>query len=185
MKIRQLQERDQDLKKARKWSTRNKRPPFYKIRNCGYVIKSLWSQWNDLRLKNGILYRVSKQGGTLRAVIPFCEKRNIIQQSNDDKTLAHLGVGEALAKIKEKYYWPGIRKDLRGYVVECEPCSKRKCLLQKNRDLMKKQAPGCSVRRCNWQKVFEKREQGRQPPEYSITHKMMNGTTWNRGLLRL
>ena len=97
MKIRQLQVRDQDLEKARKWLTRNKRPPFYKIRNCGYVIKSLWSQWNDLRLKNGILYRVSKQDGTLRAVIPFCEKRNIIQQSNDDKTLAHLGVGEALA----------------------------------------------------------------------------------------
>jgi hypothetical protein len=26
-------------------------------------------------------------------------------------------------------------------------------------------------------KVFEKREQGRQPPEYSNTHKVMNGTT--------
>ena len=104
MKIRQLQVRDQDLEKARKWLTRNKRPPFYKIRNCGYVIKSLWSQWNDLRLKNGILYRVSKQDGTLRAVIPFCEKRNIIQQSHDDKTSAHLRVREALAKIKGKYY---------------------------------------------------------------------------------
>jgi alpha-D-ribose 1-methylphosphonate 5-triphosphate diphosphatase PhnM len=66
------------------------------------VIKSLWSQWNDLRLKNGILYIVSKQDGTLRTVIPFCEKRHIIQQSHDDKTLAHLGVGEALVKIKEK-----------------------------------------------------------------------------------
>jgi hypothetical protein len=29
------------------------------------------------------------------------------------------------------------------------------------RDLMRKQAPGCPVRRCNWQKVFDKREQGR------------------------
>jgi hypothetical protein len=56
MKVRQLQERDQDLEKTRKWSTRNKRPLFYNIPNYGYVIKSLWSQWNDLRLKNGILY---------------------------------------------------------------------------------------------------------------------------------
>jgi len=75
-------------------------------------------QWNDLRLKNDILYRVSKQDGTLRAVIPFCEKRNIIQQSHDDKTSAHLGVGETLAKIKEKHYWPGIRKDVRGYMAD-------------------------------------------------------------------
>ena len=51
-----------------------------------------------------LYFIVSKQDGTLRAAIPFCETRNIIQQSNDDKTLAHLGVGEALAKIKEKYY---------------------------------------------------------------------------------
>ena len=132
-----------------------------------------------------VYFILSKQDGTLRAAIPFCETRNIIQQSNDDKTLAHLGVGEALAKIKEKYYWSGIRTYLRGYVAGCEPCSKRKCLLQNNRDLKKKQAPDCPVRRCNWQKVFEKREQVRQPPEYSNTHKVMNGTTLNRGLLRL
>ena len=124
-----------------------------------------------------VYFIVSKQDGTLRAAIPFCETRNIIQQSNDDKTLAHLGVGEALAKIKEKYYWSGIRTYLRGYVAGCEPCSKRKCLLQNNRDLKKKQAPDCPVRRCNWQKVFEKREQVRQPPEYSNTHKVMNETT--------
>ena len=55
MEIRQLQERDQDLVKVRDWFSKNKRSPFHKIRNHGYVIKSLWSQWNDLILKNGIL----------------------------------------------------------------------------------------------------------------------------------
>ena len=89
-------------------------------------------------------------------VIPFCEKRNIIEQSHADKTSAYLGVGETLARIKQKYYWPGIRNDVRSYVASCEPCSKRKCLLQKNRDLMKRQVLGCPVRRCNSQKVFQK-----------------------------
>jgi len=42
---------------------------------------------------------------------------------------------------------------------------------------MKRQVPGCPVRRCNSQKVFEKREQGRKPPEYSNTPKVINGTT--------
>ena len=113
-------------------------------------------------------------------VIPFCEKRNIIQQSHADKMSAYLGVRETLARIKQKYYWPGMRKDVRRYIVcvaSCEPCSKHKCLLQKNRDLMMKQVLGCPVRRCNSQRVFEKREQGRQPPEYSKAHKVMNGTT--------
>ena len=108
-----------------------------------------------------LYFIVSKQDGTLRAAIPFCEKRNIIQQSQADKTSAYLGLKETLARIKQKYYWPGIRKDVRSSVASCETCSQRKCLLQNNRDLMRKQAPGCPVRRCNWQKVFDKREQGR------------------------
>jgi hypothetical protein len=41
MEIRQLQERDQDLVKVRNWFSKNKRPPFHKVRNHGYVIKSL------------------------------------------------------------------------------------------------------------------------------------------------
>ena len=156
MEIRQLQERDQDLVKVHNWFSKNKRPPFHKARNHGYVI----------------LYRVSKEDGALCVVIPLCEKRNIIQQSHADKTSAYLGVRETLARMKQKFYWPGIRKDVRSYVASCEPCSKCKCLLQKNRDLIKRQALGCHE-----QKVFEKREQGRQPPEHSNTHKVMNGTT--------
>jgi hypothetical protein len=37
--------------------------------------------------------------------------------------------------------------------------------------------PGLSCAKMQFAKVFEKREQGRQPPEYSNTHKVMNGTT--------
>ena len=48
MEIRQLQERDQDLVKVRSWFSKNKRPPFHKVRNHGYVIKSLWA--DDLEL---------------------------------------------------------------------------------------------------------------------------------------
>ena len=76
MEIRQLQERDQDLVKVHNWFSKNKRPPFHKARNHGYVI----------------LYRVSKEDGALCVVIPFCEKRNIIQQSQADKISAYLGV---------------------------------------------------------------------------------------------
>ena len=62
-----------------------------------------------------MLYRESKNDGTLCVVIPFCERRRILQWSHDKKTSAHLGVRKTLARIKRKYYWPGICRD----VIKC------------------------------------------------------------------
>ena len=101
-------------------------PSFCEIKKYGFVVKCLRSQWNDLRLKDGILYRESKKYGTLGVVIPFCERRRILQQSHDEKTSAHLAVRKTLDRIKRKYDWPGMRRDVKVYVADRETCSKRK-----------------------------------------------------------
>jgi hypothetical protein len=52
--IQQLQEKDRDLNIAKKWLEKNERPSFCDIGKYGFVVgKCLWSQWNDLRLKDG------------------------------------------------------------------------------------------------------------------------------------
>ena len=52
--IQQLQEKDRDLNIAKKWLEKNERPSFCDIGKYGFVVsKYLWSQWNDLRLKDG------------------------------------------------------------------------------------------------------------------------------------
>jgi hypothetical protein len=107
----------------------------------------LRSQWNDLRLKNGILYRESKKYGTLGVVIPFCERRRILQQSHDEKTSAHLAVRKTLDRIKRKYDWPGMRRDVKVYVAGCEACGKRKGPSQRKRAPMKTQISGYPMER--------------------------------------
>jgi hypothetical protein len=107
----------------------------------------LWSQWNDLRLKDGILYRESKKYGTLGVVMPFCERRRILQQSHDEKTSAHLGVGKTLAMIKLKYDWPGIRRVVKVYVAGPEACGKREGPSQRKRAPMKTQISGYPMKR--------------------------------------
>lgn len=49
--IQQLQEKDRDLNIVKKWLEKNKRPSFCEIGKYGFVVKCLWSQWNDLRFK--------------------------------------------------------------------------------------------------------------------------------------
>lgn len=45
------------------------------------------------------------------------ERRKILEFAHDNKTLA---------RIKEKFYWPGVRGDTWSYIAGCSICNKRK-----------------------------------------------------------
>jgi hypothetical protein len=53
----------------------------------------------------------------------------VLRLTHDDATAGHAGVGPTLIRLSEWYYWPGMRKDVRDYVVSCVPCMKRKSAL--------------------------------------------------------
>ena len=59
-------------------------------------------------------------------VVPYSERRNVLEQYHDEKTSGHLGIKKTLSKIRAKYYWPGLQRDVRMYIAGCELCSKRK-----------------------------------------------------------
>lgn len=42
------------------------------------------------------------------------------------KTSGHLGVRKTLARVRERFYWPGLQADVRIYVTGCPQCRKRK-----------------------------------------------------------
>src|SRR6266511_1600895 len=44
---------------------------------------------------------------------------------HDDPTGAHFGTNIMLAKIRQKYYWPGMMKDVETYVRSCYQCQRR------------------------------------------------------------
>lgn len=45
---------------------------------------------------------------------------------HDDPTAGHLGRDKTLAKLSERYWWHGFRKDVSRYVASCESCQRRK-----------------------------------------------------------
>lgn len=44
----------------------------------------------------------------------------------DHPFFAHLGVAKTYKKIAERYYWPGMYKEIKNYVTSCTSCQKRK-----------------------------------------------------------
>jgi hypothetical protein len=44
---------------------------------------------------------------------------------HDDPTGAHFKTNIMLAKLRRKYYWPGMKTDVEGYVKSCYQCQRR------------------------------------------------------------
>lgn len=43
--------------------------------------------------------------------------------SHDNRSSGHLGVRKTLAKLRQRYYWPGLQEDVRAYIAGCNQCS--------------------------------------------------------------
>lgn len=75
------------------------------------------------------------------------ERRNILEIAHDNKTAAHLGIKQTLARIKAKYYWPGVRGDTWSYISVCGICNKRKHPIPKRRSPMQVEQSGYPMER--------------------------------------
>lgn len=57
----------------------------------------------------------------------------IIDQNHTGKANLHRGINETIRRIKDKYNWKGLTKDVENYIKNCEVCQKTK-ILRKNLD---------------------------------------------------
>ena len=125
-----IQDQDRDISMVKSWVQDGNRPEYSDISAESYAVKSLWSQWSRLAIKDDLLCRMWEEEGsktiTYQVIAPLTERRTILEHVHDSKTAGHLGVSKTLNKIRQGYYWPGLQSDVRSYVAGCQTCSKRK-----------------------------------------------------------
>ena len=117
--LRSLQDADAQIKRVKDWVLVNHRPEFSKISSEDRVLKSLWSQFNSLELMEGILYRrweISGRAKKMQAILPMSERRIALKMNHDKKSSGHLGVRKTIARIRQRYYWPGLQ-DMWGRIL--------------------------------------------------------------------
>lgn len=54
------------------------------------------------------------------------EIQNILKENHDSKLSEHYGFNKTYAKIKEQYFWPSIKSDIRKYIQSCHSCQMNK-----------------------------------------------------------
>lgn len=82
----------------------------------------------DFAIHNGLLYKhnYSPDGQRWLLVVPSSLRREILQCFHDHPTAAHFGLFKTYARIRQRYFWPGMYRTVANYVQSCAPCQLRK-----------------------------------------------------------
>lgn len=79
-------------------------------------------------MANGVLYRFHPEAETEEAqlVVPAHERKEILRAYHDDPTAGHYGVERTLRKIRDRYFWPGMYRDVAAHIKACAACQRYK-----------------------------------------------------------
>jgi transposase InsO family protein len=126
-----MQKEDSDIGKILFWlSSSDIRPPRDKVAAESPATRSLWLQWSQLYLKDGILFRKFIQTDNVTSydqlVLPSLLRNQVIKASHNAILSGHLGVKKTLAKIKMNFYWYKMSSSVKLWIKQCAFCGARK-----------------------------------------------------------
>lgn len=90
----------------------------------------LYPQWY---VENNNLYKYVRSKHNIntnfrewKLVIPKENRLNILKENHDSPLSAHFGCNKTYNRVCGKYYWPGMKSDIKKYVYKCEICNQQK-----------------------------------------------------------
>lgn len=95
-------------------------------------------------LENGLVFRRThdeSSGGAL--VLPPELRQHVLHSLHDHVTAGHLGIAKTYHKIKQRFYWPRMYRDIRSYVLSCKKCGGNKICTQAQMGMLQPIPPTC------------------------------------------
>lgn len=92
--------------------------------------KYYWLNKELFQLVDGVLFKKKLDSTDLELVVPDSLKEQAMAWHHDIPSAGHQGVARTKAKLKEKFFWVRLSKDIQSYVLSCSVCSlnkKNKC----------------------------------------------------------
>ena len=124
-KLRELQEQDPTLKRVWHFVKRGDKPHQRDLRGETSEVKVVLRQWEKLKERKQLLYRVITDPVTTEEVhqllLPMSLKLQVLECCHDK--LGHQGVERTEKLLRSRCYWPRLHKDVREYVDQCTRCT--------------------------------------------------------------
>jgi len=141
------QREDPEIRHVFPWLATGVKPSFAQVRSYGTMVKALWSQWPDLVQLEGVVYRKWKEPGkstiTYQLVAPMKIRSKIFKELHGKIAVGHQGVHKTIAAVRQRFYWPGLRADIRLWCKKCRKCQENRARpFQRDRVPLTKRHPG-------------------------------------------
>ena len=135
--IRQLQLEDEAVGPVLRAKEVARRPSPDVISGKGREIGYLVQLWDQLIVRNGVLYRQHEgehgPGSHLQLVVPRQAREEILQDIHGGVVAGHLGEKKTLSRLKERFYWLGQSEEVKRWCQNCPSCARKKTVAPKNR----------------------------------------------------
>ena len=89
----------------------------------------MFNQLLSLHIKNNVLCR---KFDPLDGNLPFLQKifpRSMVPEfltaSHISKTAGHLGTHKVIEKVRQRFFWPGVKDDVEQFIQCCDICQKK------------------------------------------------------------
>ena len=75
-------------------------------------------------VKNGLLYQVVKDNDQVveQLLVPKLHRPTVLQLAHTHLLGAHLGVDKTKERILQRFFWPGVHKEVENYCRSCPEC---------------------------------------------------------------
>ena len=97
--------------------------------------------WDQLIVHGGVLGRrfETPEGSStiLQTIVPEALRKEVLADLHEGALGGHLGADKTLARLKERFYWPGHFNDVRDWCRNCSTCASRKSPVPKGRAPLK------------------------------------------------
>ena len=132
---RKWQREDLDIGKILQWmESSEERPSRRTVATHSRGVKALWNQWDQLTLRNGLLYRVwYPPHRNFNGAIPFHQlvapkqiRQLILDELHNGVGGGHLGVEKTMGKLRQRFYWVGYKDDIYKWCRQCDTCAQNK-----------------------------------------------------------
>ena len=108
----------------------NTRPSDGDVESMGHSVRSLWAQWDRLKLVNGLLYRQWEEANsgtiTFQLVLPQSLIPTVLEALHSGVGGGHFGVRKTIEKVRSRFYWPQLRQDVEQWCRQCSACAQTK-----------------------------------------------------------
>ena len=106
----------------------DEQPPFDVIRDQSENTKMYWSQWPQLVVHRGVVYRVMfdpKGQPTGRQLLtPVAIREELMGCVHEGLTGSHIGLARTTQQVRRRAYWRGWRADVRRFCKRCARCNR-------------------------------------------------------------